>query len=85
VNIFVMKNQLKKKHDSRHIKKIFNYTVLLLSVFYFCVSLIGYASFGDDCRTFDLIIQRPPLPGSKDVAMKIAYVLVAFQGNYDQP
>ena len=75
-----MKNQLKKKNDSRHIKKIFGYTVILLSIFYFCISLIGYASFGNDSMNFDLIIQRPPLPGSKDIAMKIAYFLIAFQG-----
>lgn len=75
-----MKNQLKKKNDSQHIKKIFGYTIFLLSAFYFAISLIGYASFGNDSMLFDLIIQRPPLPGSRDIAMKIAYFLIAFQG-----
>ena len=80
VNVFVMRNQLKKRNDSRHIKKIFGYTVILLFIFYFSVSIIGYASFGNDCTKFDLIIQRPALEGSKDIPMKIGYVMISFQG-----
>ena len=80
INVFVMKNRLNKQSSSRHIQKIFNFTLGILIFFYIFIFTIGYISFGNDARLFDLIIQRTPLKGSKDIAMKIGQVLLAFVG-----
>lgn len=80
VGVFAIKNQLKKKKHGKNLKSTFNISVVLLAIFFFAVALIGYASFGNDSEFFDLVILRPSLPNSKDIAMRVAYALFSFQG-----
>jgi hypothetical protein len=73
-----MKNRLSKKQSSRHMQKIFNLTLATLIFLYVLLFTVGYISLGNDARRFDLIIQRTPLKGSRDIPMKIGQVLFAF-------
>lgn len=76
-----MKNRLNKKEDSKHIKKIFRYTLIILFMILFFISLTGYISVGNDAKKFDLIIQRDPLNGSQDLGMQIGQGVFAFVSN----
>ena len=62
--------------NKKRISKIFFRTILFLSIFYWTISLAGYLSFGDDVVKYDLILRRPALEGSSDIAMKIAISFV---------
>jgi hypothetical protein len=71
-------SQLKKSNNSSHIRKIYAYTVFLLLFMFSLISIIGYAGLGNDSSEYDLIIMRPPLPGSRDIPMKIGWIGVSF-------
>ena len=73
-----MKKNLKKSNHSSHLRKIFIFVTVGLTCIFLCIGMIGYATFGNDSPDFDLIILRPALPGSKDIAMKIGLVLVSL-------
>ena len=77
-SVFTMMNQLKKNNHSTHIRKIYLYTVVFLFFMFASMGVIGYAGLGNDASNFDLIIMRTPLPGSKDIPMKIGYLGIVF-------
>ena len=77
VNVFLVKTNLHNPNRKR-IGKIFFRTILFLSIFYWIISLAGYVSFGDEVVKYDLILRRPALKNSSDIAMKIAISLVTL-------
>ena len=77
-SIFTMMSQLKKSNQSNHIRKIYIYTVVFLFFMFSFMGVVGYAGLGNDASDFDLIIMRTPLPGSRDIPMKIGYLGVSF-------
>lgn len=76
--VFTMTNQLKKQRHSGHIRKIYLYTTVCLYVIFAAVGVIGYISLGNDSADYDLIILRPPLGNSKDIPMKVGWLLVGL-------
>ena len=77
-NVFTMMGQLKKNNHSKHIKKIYLFTTAGLFLIFSALGIIGYAMVGNDAAEYDLIILRDPLPGSKDIPMKICYLGVSM-------
>ena len=59
-------------------KKIFRRTVLYLLIFYLIIGMSGYISFGSNTSKYELILERPPLNGSKDYFMKVGCFLVSL-------
>ena len=77
-SLFTMTSQLKKNRHSAHIRKIYIFTALFLYLIFSIAGIIGYIGLGNDSAEYDLIIFRPPLPGSKDIPMKVGLLCVGL-------
>lgn len=65
-----------KRNVSMRINKVFMRSILLDTVVYFVVGICGYLT--QPYKTKDLIIYRDSIPGSNDIPMIIARLLIAF-------
>eukprot|EP01016_Furgasonia_blochmanni_P013536 TRINITY_DN1692_c0_g1_i12.p1 TRINITY_DN1692_c0_g1~~TRINITY_DN1692_c0_g1_i12.p1 ORF type:complete len:407 (+),score=104.98 TRINITY_DN1692_c0_g1_i12:562-1782(+) len=74
-NIFPIRKELSRAAEHR-MQKIFNRAVAFETILYLTVAFAGFWSLGN--TTPDLIIQRPPLAGSRDILMTIGRVAITL-------
>ena len=84
MGVFALRTQIKKRNKDKGLARVFTHSTFFLSVFFFAISLIGYASFGNDAAYFDLIVLRPSLENRSDVAIKIAIAFLSLQSKHLQ-
>lgn len=80
--VLPIKNELINPVEYR-IMKIFNRSVLLEFIIYLSIGLMGYLSLLNE--TPNIILDRPPLQGSSDIAISIARIAIVLNLSVSVP